>query len=323
MLNPMTITIGVLVLIAVIFVFKGVVVVQQSEAMVIERLGSYNRTLGHGINWIIPFLDQPRAVMMKRYVDGSGSAILIEERRIDQRETVMDFPSQSVVTKDNVTVKINGALYFRIVDAKTAVYQVENLAQAIEILVKTSLRSKIGKMELDQIFESRNEINSALEEVMDEAGNEWGVKITRVEIQDIELPHEVEDAMRKVMVAERNRRAAVTEAEGEKRAAILTAEGDRTARVERAEGEKQSAVLLAEGQQKAISTVLKAAESHGDLKTKDVVAYLVALEYMRTLPNIAKDGERVFMPYESSALLGSLGPIQELLKKADLGSANV
>lgn len=317
----MTITIGILVLIAVIFVFKGVVVVQQSEAMVIERLGSYNRTLGHGINWIIPFLDQPRAVMMKRYVDGHN-AILIEEKRIDQRETVMDFPSQSVVTKDNVTVKINGALYFRIVDAKTAVYQVANLAQAIEILVKTSLRSKIGKMELDQIFESRNEINSALEEVMDEAGNEWGVKITRVEIQDIELPHEVEDAMRKVMVAERNRRAAVTEAEGEKKAAILTAEGDRTARVERAEGEKQSAVLLAEGQQKAISTVLKAAESHGDLKTKDVVAYLVALEYMRTLPNIAKDGERVFMPYESSALLGSLGPIQELLQKADLGSAN-
>lgn len=286
--------------IAAVFIAKGLRIIQQSEAMVIERLGSYNRTLTSGVNWIIPFIDKPRAIKVRRYLHKQPEPVVMDEIRIDRRETVLDFPRQPVVTRDNVTVQVNGALYFQIVDPATAVYAVENLVQAVEILAKTSLRSEVGKMELDQIFESREEINARLQNTMDEAGDKWGVKVTRVEIQDIDIPPEVEDAMRTQMVAERSRRAAVTEAEGKKRAAILEAEG-----------EKEAAILRADGQREAIQRVLLAAE--GKLEPEDVVSYLLALEYLETLPDIAKKGERVFLPYEATALLSSLGLMGNLL----------
>jgi len=295
-----TVLLVIVAVIAAVFIAKGLRIVQQSEAMVIERLGSYNRTLTSGVNWIIPFVDKPRAIKVKRYLHKLPEPVVLDEIRIDRRETVLDFPRQPVVTRDNVTVQINGALYFQIIDPSTAVYAVENLVQAVEILAKTSLRSEVGKMELDQIFESREEINARLQTTMDEAGDKWGVKVTRVEIQDIDIPPEVEDAMRTQMVAERSRRAAVTEAEGKKRAAILEAEGD-----------KEAAVLRADGQREAIQRVLLAAEDK--LQPEDAVSYLLALEYLETLPDIAKKGERVFLPYEASALLGSLGMMGSLL----------
>lgn len=313
----MQITMGTLIIVAlavlaVIVVIRGLKIVQQSESMVIERLGEYHRTLSPGINFIVPFIDQPRAVTRKRVL-GEQMTIIEHTTLIDMREALLDFPAQSAVTKDNVTVTVNGALYYQIIDPRQAVYAVDNLVQAIEVLAKTSLRNEIGKMDLDTLFESRDQINSALEVVLDAAGNKWGVKVTRVEIQDIAFPREVEDAMRQQMIAEREKRAQILRAEGHREAAIREAEGDKEAAILRAEGERESAVLRASGQQEAIDLILKAGSDR--LQPRDVVAYLIALEYMETLPNIAKDGERVFLPYEASSLMASVGSMSDLLGK--------
>lgn len=295
-------------------VIKGLMIVQQSEAVVIERLGSYQKTLSPGINWIIPFVDKPRSIKVRRYqaIDGENVAVVQEETRIDRRETVLDFPGQSVITADNVSVTVNGALYFQVIDPERAVYQTENLIQAIEILAKTSLRSEVGKMELDKLFESRQEINDKLQLVMDEAGNKWGVKVTRVEIQDILIPAEVEDAMRKQMAAERERRALVLQASGEREAAIARAEGEKRSNILVAEGEREAAILLAEGQRQAIDQVLAAGSDR--LDPQMVVGYLLGLEYLKTLPEIGKEGDRIFLPYEASSVLGAVGSIEALLK---------
>ncbi|MCC4264724.1 SPFH/Band 7/PHB domain protein [Oceanimonas baumannii] len=295
-------------------VIKGLMIVQQSEAVVIERLGSYQKTLSPGINWIIPFVDKPRSIKVRRYqaIDGENVAVVQEETRIDRRETVLDFPGQSVITADNVSVTVNGALYFQVIDPERAVYQTENLIQAIEILAKTSLRSEVGKMELDKLFESRQEINDKLQLVMDEAGNKWGVKVTRVEIQDILIPAEVEDAMRKQMAAERERRALVLQANGEREAAIARAEGEKRSNILVAEGEREAAILLAEGQRQAIDQVLAAGSDR--LDPQMVVGYLLGLEYLKTLPEIGKEGDRIFLPYEASSVLGAVGSIEALLK---------
>lgn len=297
----------------VIFVIKGLMIVQQSEAVVIERLGSYHKTLAPGINWIIPFVDLPRSIKMRRYqvVKNEQIAVVVEETRIDRRETVLDFPSQSVITGDNVSVTVNGALYFQVIDPERAVYQAENLVQAIEILAKTSLRSEVGKMELDKLFESRQEINDKLQVVMDDAGNKWGVKVTRVEIQDIDIPKDVEDAMRKQMTAERERRAMVLQASGEREAAIARAQGEKESAILVAEGDKTASILRAEGEREAINQIMSAAE--GRIDPQLVVGYLMGLAYLNTLPNIAKDGDRVFLPYESSSVLGAVGTLQQLL----------
>ncbi|MBR9856801.1 MAG: SPFH/Band 7/PHB domain protein [Gammaproteobacteria bacterium] len=297
-----------------VLIIKGLMIIQQSEAVVIERLGSYNKTLSPGVNWVIPFVDKPRSIKVRRYqaIGGENVAIVQEETRIDRRETVLDFPGQSVITADNVSVTVNGALYFQVIDPERAVYQTENLIQAIEILAKTSLRSEMGKMELDKLFESRQEINDKLQLVMDEAGNKWGVKVTRVEIQDILIPAEVEDAMRKQMAAERERRALVLRASGEREAAIAKAEGEKRSSVLVAEGRKEAAILMAQGQREAIDQVLAAGNEK--LEPQLVVGYLLGLEYLKTLPEIGKEGDRIFLPFEASSVLGAVGSIEALLK---------
>lgn len=289
------------------FMAKGFFIVQQSEAVVVERLGSYNRTLDPGINFIIPVLERARPIKIRRY-ESSGIASrelqerVVQETKIDVRETVLNFPDQPVVTNDNVSIQINGALYFQIQSPKQAVYEVENLIQAVEVLSKTTLRAVVGARELDTLFSSRDEINNELQNVMDEAGNKWGVKVNRVEIQDITLPDEVEDAMRQQMTAERKRRATVTEANGYKEAQIKEAEGDKEAAIQRAEGEKG-----------AIEKVLSAGqEMNQDIEPRTVISYLIAQRYMEKLPDIAKNGDRVLVPYEATGLLGSLESIQEL-----------
>lgn len=313
MITPTLIISLVFAAVAAAFIVRGLMVVQQSEAIVIERLGSYNRTLTPGVNWVIPFLDNPRSITVRRYETRGDNrvAVVRDATRIDQREVVLDFPGQNVVTRDNVTVVVNGALYFRIMDPKRAVYEVENFVQAIEVLAKTSLRSEIGKMELDKIFESREEVNSRLQVTMDEVGDKWGVKVTRVEIQDISMPEEVEEAMRLQMAAERKRRATVTEANGAREAEITRAEGERQAKILTAEGEKQAAVLQAEGQQQAIGNVLKSLGDDPQSK-ETTVGYLLGLEYLRQLPDMAKQGDRVFIPYEASSFIGALGSFREL-----------
>lgn len=299
--SPIFYVVLFLLVAAGVFISQGIRIVRQSEVMVIERLGSFNKILSPGLNWIIPFIDQPRKIRLK-------SAFV---ERIDTRETVLDFPGQSVISSDNVSVMVNGALYYQIIDAQKAVYEAENLVQAIEILAKTSLRSEIGKMELDKLFESRQEINSKLQIVMDEAGNKWGVKVTRVEIQDIQIPQEVEDSMRKQMTAERERRAVVLEASGEREAAIAKAEGEKRSNILVAEGEKEAAMLRAQGQKQAIEEILSAGS--GKIDSQTVIGYLLGLEYLKTLPNIAKNGDRVFLPFEAANTLGAVGSIETLL----------
>ena len=312
-LSPGLVISLIVVAIGIFIIAKGLVIVRQSEVMVIERLGSFNRILESGVNIIIPFIERPRPITMIRYVRMGEDyhPVMSDETRIDRRETVMDFPGQPVVTTDNVTVKINGALYYQIIDPRRAVYEVANMSQAVEVLAKTTLRSVVGKMELDKLFESRSEVNNAIQAEMEEAASKWGVKLTRVEVQDISMPEEVEEAMRLQMAAERKRRATVTEAEGEKSAAIAMAQGQRESAILNAQGDKESAILRAQGEQESIRLVLSAMGDSEENK-QTVIGYLLGQSYIKVLPNMAKEGERVFVPYESSALLGSIGMFREL-----------
>jgi regulator of protease activity HflC (stomatin/prohibitin superfamily) len=304
----------------------GLKIVQQSEVVIIERLGKYSRTLSSGINIIWPFIDRPRSIMW-RYVteglDGLKMVYFKELNRIDLRETVYDFPKQNVITKDNVVVQINAVLYFQIMDSVKAVYEISNLPDAIEKLTQTTLRNVIGELELDESLSSRDTINTKLRSILDDATNKWGVKVNRVELQDINPPADIQAAMEKQMRAERDRRAAVLEAEGLKRAAILNAEGQRESDIARAQGESQSVVLEAEGAADARIKIAKAeAEAIELIKvavggdSKDPIQYLIAKEYLKTLESLGKgtDNKTVFLPYEATGVLSSLGGIKELLK---------
>jgi len=310
-----------ILLVGVVLAVKGLVIVRQSEVMVIERLGTFNRVLESGINFIVPFVEQPRAITLIRYQKAGTEyyPITSHENRIDRRETVMDFPGQAVVTTDNVTVTINGALYFQIIDPRRAVYEVENMSQAREVLAKTTLRSVVGKMELDKLFESRSEVNNEIQAAMEEPASKWGVIINRVEVQDINMPEEVEEAMRLQMAAERKRRATVTEAEGDKAAAIAKAQGQKESAVLNAQGDKEAAILRAEGEQQSIRLVLNAlGESEKDKEA--VVGYLLGQSYIKVLPHMAQEGERIFVPYESSALLGSMAMFRNLTGSPELAA---
>ncbi|WP_420827713.1 SPFH domain-containing protein [Halomonas binhaiensis] len=312
-LSPGLVISLIIALIALIVVFKGLLIVQESEVIVIERLGAYNRTLQRGVNFIIPFLDKPRPIKMVRYKRHGAEFIplMTHEARIDLRESVMDFPSQPVVTTDNVTVRIDGAIYFQIVDPANAVYKIENMSQAVEVLAKTTLRSVVGQMELDKIFESRAEVNAQIKEQMEEPASKWGVAINRIEVQDIEMPEEVKEAMHLQMSAERRRRATVTEAEGDKAAAIAKAQGQKESAILNAQGDKEAAILRAQGESRSIELVLNSM-GEGEKSSRTVIGYLLGQSYISMLPEMAKNGERIFVPYESSALLGAMGAFRDL-----------
>ncbi|MCP1673227.1 regulator of protease activity HflC (stomatin/prohibitin superfamily) [Natronocella acetinitrilica] len=325
-MNELIIAGGIAALVIAV-ISLGLVMVPQRRTMVIERLGRYHRTLEPGLNFIIPFVDQGRAINILRF--RGTEPFITTERKIDMREIVLDFPRQSVITKDNVGVAIDGVLYYQIMDGQSAVYGTENLVLAIQTLAQTTLRSEIGKMELDAIFESREEINASLQITMDEAGNKWGVKVNRVEIRDIDIPNEIREAMNKQMVAERSRRAMVREAEGykeaeiqraegDKQSAILNAQGDRDADVARAEGERQAFILTAEGEAQAIRTIMDAIVDKTD--PQQAINYLIAQRYISMLPNLAKDGDRVFVPMEGTALLSSVGGMRDLFAPAAVGA---
>lgn len=311
----------------VVLIAKGLRIIKQSEAMVVERLGKYHKTLAAGINIIIPFIDQPRSTTwrsVREAADGRRFTAMKMLDRIDLRETVFDFPKQNVITRDNVVTEINALIYFQIVDPIKSVYEISNLPNAIEKLTQTTLRNVIGEMDLDDCLSSRDTINMKLRAILDEATNKWGVKVNRVELQDINPPHDIKEAMEKQMRAERNRRAQIIDAEGTKKAAILEAEGSRDADINQAEGIKQSQILKAEGEAKARIAVAEAeaeairriAEAVKEMKT-DPTQYLIAVRYIETLEKMM-DGEKgqnkiVFMPYEASSLMGSLGGLKELM----------
>ena len=314
---------------AVFIVIKGFIIVRQAEVVLIERLGKYHRTLNSGPNILIPFFDTPREVIWREQIaDPSDPArqigVPLRRTRVDLRETVMDFARQNVITKDNVTVEINALLYFQVTSPLKAVYEIQNLPNAIEKLTQTTLRNVVGELELDQTLTSRDTINQKLRGILDDATDKWGVKVNRVELQDINPPQQIRDDMEKQMRAERERRAQVLAAEGEKRSSILSAEGHRESQIATAQGDKTAAVLRAEGLAEAKLLVAKADAESIETVLQSVkspeasVQYLVAVKYIEALEAIAQSPQKtVFMPYEASGVLGSLGTIKDMWKKTD------
>jgi regulator of protease activity HflC (stomatin/prohibitin superfamily) len=311
-----TIALIAIVILVLIFVKMALVIIPQSETKIIERLGKYYATLKPGINIIIPFIDRAKIIvtLSNRRYSYSNS--------IDLREQVYDFDKQNVITKDNIQMQINALLYFQIVDPFKAVYEINNLPNAIEKLTQTTLRNIIGEMELDQTLTSRDTINTKLRSVLDDATNKWGIKVNRVELQDIIPPQSVLQAMEKQMQAERNKRATILTSEGEKQAQILQSEGEKTATINRAEADKQQKILHAEGEAQARIRVAEAeaiaigkiTEAVGD--TTNPANYLIAQKYIAMMQQVAS-GEQtktVYLPYEATNLLGSIGGIKDLFK---------
>ena len=325
-------TIIILVLIAAFVVFfaaSGFKIIQQSETMVIERLGKYSRTLPTGINIIWPIIDKPREVLW-RFIrqDINGKTVVTQKSttKIDLRETVYEFPKQNVITSDNVGTEINAIIYFQITDPVRAVYEISNLPDAIEKLTQTTLRNVIGEMDLDQTLTSRDTINNRLRTVLDDAGQKWGVKVNRVELQDINPPREIRSAMEKQMRAERDKRAMILEAEGQKQSMILKSEGDMESRINNAEGEKQAEILRAEGASEArirtaqgeAEAIEKITQAIGETGSNPA-NYLLGVRYIDTLSEMVsgKDNKVIYMPYEATGVLSSIGGIKDLLTAKD------
>jgi regulator of protease activity HflC (stomatin/prohibitin superfamily) len=320
----MSTLLALLVLGVIAIAIKGCVIVEQQEVIIIQRLGRYKETLTAGLNFIIPFIDSPKPFYRKvtvNYRDGSSSSFMQKGDRIDLRETVCDFPRQSVITKDNVSISINAVLYFQIINPEKAVYGVENLYEAIEKLTQTTLRQLIGKLELQETLTSRDKINTELRETIDGASDKWGVKVNRIELQDITPPADIQNAMDKQMKAEREKRAMIYEAEGEKESSIRIAEGKKEAAIRQAEGEKESAILKAEGiakariveadaEKEAITRIIEALNTKGQADK-----YLIAMKYLETLKEMTsgEDNKVVYIPYEATAMLSSIDGIKEML----------
>ena len=313
-----------LIVLAIITVIKGVIIVQQAEVVIVERLGKFDRVLESGFNFIIPIFEAPRAIDWKvtqRGFDGSTYSMIQKRTKIDLREAVYDFPRQNVITKDNASISINALLYFQIVDPKSAVYEIQNLPEAIEKLTQTNLRNLVGQLDLDESLVSRDKINQELRAILDDATNKWGVKVNRVELQDIIPPADIQSAMEKQMKAERDRRAAILEAEGLKKSAVLKAEGEKEAAINRAEGEKQANILKAEGvaqarileadgEKEAIQRIINALADKGQPDK-----YLIAMKYLETMKNITsgQNNKVVYMPYEATGILSSVDGIKQML----------
>lgn len=315
---------GVGILFLITFILRSVFMVRQAEAIVVERLGRFDRVMGPGLHIIVPFLECPRSVIWSyvTQVDGKKYYRYTKQfNRIDLRESVYDFPKQNVITKDNVTMEINALLYYQITDPKAAVYEVNNLPEAIEKLTQTTLRNVIGSMDLDESLTSRDQINEKLRIILDEATDKWGVKVNRVELQEVNPPADIRQAMEKQMRAERDRRAIILSSEGTKRAAILEAEGVQESQILRAEGEAQAKVLCAQAE---ATSRLKVAEAEAKaikmvqdaMPNGDPLPYLVAMQYIKALPEMTKgkDDKMIVVPYEASSMIGSLSTIKKVFE---------
>ena len=262
---------------------RTVRIVPQARAGVVERLGRYSRTLTPGLAIVVPFVDRVRDMM-------------------DLREQVVSFDPQPVITEDNLVVSIDSVIYFQVTDAKAATYEIANYIQAIEQLTVTTLRNVIGGMALEKTLTSRDQINSELRGVLDEATGKGGIRVNRVELKAIDPPASIKDTMEKQMRADREKRAAILNAEGVKQSQVLTAEGEKQSAILRAEGQRQAAILQAEGQAKAIDTVFRAIHE-GDPDPK-----LLAYQYLQVLPQIAQgESNKVWIiPSEVTKALGQL-----------------
>jgi regulator of protease activity HflC (stomatin/prohibitin superfamily) len=263
---------------------RSIRIVPQARARVVERLGRYHRTLTPGMALVVPFIDRLRPL-------------------IDLREQVVSFPPQPVITEDNLVVSIDTVIYFQVTEPRAATYEIANYIQGIEQLTVTTLRNVIGGLDLEETLTSRDQINAQLRGVLDEATGKWGIRVNRVELKAIDPPASVKDTMEKQMRADREKRAAILQAEGIKQSQILAAEGEKQAAILRAEGERESAILRAEGQSKAIETVFHAIHE-GDADPK-----LLAYQYLEKLPQIAQgESNKIWIiPSEISQALSTLG----------------
>ena len=288
--------------IVLIIAFKSIKVVKQSEVYIIERLGKFHKVAEAGLTIIVPFIDHVRSV-------------------VSLKEQTMDIPPQGVITEDNVTIVIDTVVFFQITDPAKAVYEIQSLKKGIEYLAITTIRDIVGKMNLDSTFSSRDLINNQLRILLDEATDKWGCKVNRVEIKDINPPADIRDAMEKQMNAERNKRAAILQAEGEKQAAITIAEGRKEAAILDAEAEKESRIRKAKGEAEAIRevAVAKAQEIqmvYDSIKKANPDDKLIQIKSLEALQEVAKgDANKVFIPFEATGALSSLGTIKEVLKE--------
>ena len=296
----MAFLIVILVIIAII-AFKSIKVVNQSEVYIIERLGKYYKTAEAGLTLILPFIDRVSSVVLLK-------------------ELTMDIPPQGVITKDNVTINIDTVVFYQITDPEKSVYEIANLKKGIEYLAITTIRDIVGKMDLDETFGSRDNINFQLRSILDEATDKWGCKINRVEIKDINPPADIRDAMEKQMNAERNKRALILEAEAQKQSDITVAQGKKEAAILEAEAESEAKIRRAAGEAKAIKEVAEAkakeiAMVYSAIKDANPDDKLVQLKSLEALKEVANgDANKIFIPFEATSALSSLGAMKEIVK---------
>ena len=290
-----------LIILSIIIIYTGVKPVPQSEQWTVERFGKYIQTLKPGLNFIIPFADSIGA-------------------KISLRESVLDVPSQDVITKDNATVRVDGVVFYQVLDCIKAAYEVSNLEIAITNLTITNIRTVMGEMDLDELLSNREKINASLLSVVDEATDPWGIKINRIEIKDITPPRDLIDSMARQMKAEREKRANILEAEGLKEAAILKAEGTKQADILEAEGKMQSEFKVAEARERMAIAEAKATTEVSNAIAKGnlhAINYFVAEKYVDALKEMASSNNQkvIFMPLEASNVIGALGGVAELTKE--------
>jgi regulator of protease activity HflC (stomatin/prohibitin superfamily) len=298
---------GLLVLFALIVLAKSIKVVPQKQVKLIERVGKFHKKAEAGLNIIFPFIDSVRDT-------------------IDLREQITQIEPQPVITRDNVTMEVDAVIYYVVADPVRATYEVQNLKWGIEQLTLSGLRNVIGALDLDHTLTSRDTINTQLRAALDAATQQWGVKVMRVELKNIDPPQEIKLTMEKQMTAERARRATVTQAEGEKAAAILRAEGQKQSQIVSAEGQKESAILAADGQATARLRIATAEAQAIDVVAKAIGAtgspaqYLIAQRYLESLGQIAAGAQKiVFLPFEAAGVLGSIGGMKELWESVPSG----
>ncbi len=292
----------VLFIIICVVAYKTIKVVRQSEVYIIERLGRFHKVADAGLTIIVPFLDKVRSV-------------------VSLKQQTMDIPPQGVITSDNVTITIDTVVFYKITDPAKAVYEIQSLKKGIEYLAITTIRDIVGKMELDQTFSSRDQINDRLRVILDEATDAWGCKIDRVEIKDITPPADIRDAMEKQMNAERNKRALILEAEGERQSAITLAEGRKQAAILDAEADRESKIRRATGEAEAIKQVADAKAKeiqmvYDAIKKANPDEKLVQIKSLEALKEVAKgEANKIFIPFEATKALSSIGAISDVVKK--------